>query len=315
MKKRIITGSLILIVEALFIISRLYTAYAFDMFVGLLAIVGSVEVCRVMERKRLFVNIPIVSCFTAVIYVALLLGIKQDRDWHFYLLYFIIAILALFVINFLIAVIFKGPTERERDRYGVRVSNAKYGLQRGMNSSFVMVYPAILFASMFVISHFFEFYFVNSWNFANTNLIVVFFLVLLFIVTIFTDTFALVFGMLIGGPKLCPRISPKKTISGAVGGFVFGTLGGLLTYFLFSFNKVFKEGISLFGIKWWNILIVSLICAIVCQVGDLIASALKRSARVKDYGTIFPGHGGVMDRVDGLICNSLVVAISMFIIM
>ena len=240
MKKRIITGSLILIVEALFILSRLYTAYAFDMFVGLLAIVGCVEVCRVMERKRLFVNIPIVSCFTATVYVALIIGTKLDRDWYYYLIYFIAIIVALFVINYLIAVIFKGATERERDRYGVRASNSTYGLQRGMNSSFVMIYPALLFASLFVISHFFDFYFVDSWGFDYTNLIVVFFIVLLFVTTICTDTFALVFGMLIGGPKLCPKISPKKTISGAVGGFVFGSLGGVLTYFLFKTNKLEK---------------------------------------------------------------------------
>ena len=77
MKKRILTGSLILLIYTLFICSRLYTAYAFDVFVGLIAIVGSVEVCRAMERKRMFVNIPIVSCFTAIIYVAMILGIKN----------------------------------------------------------------------------------------------------------------------------------------------------------------------------------------------------------------------------------------------
>ena len=54
--------------------------------------------------------------------------------------------------------------------------------------------------------------------------------------------------------------------------------------------------------------------SIIGQVGDIIASALKRSARVKDYGTIFPGHGGVMDRVDGLIFNGLILLVGMFIL-
>ena len=58
-----------------------------------------------------------------------------------------------------------------------------------------------------------------------------------------------------------------------------------------------------------------MVCAIVCQIGDIIASAIKRSAKIKDYGTLFPGHGGVMDRVDGLICNGLVILISMFMIL
>ena len=129
-----------------------------------------------------------------------------------------------------------------------------------------------------------------------------------------TDTFALVWGMLLGGPKLCPKISPKKTISGAIGGLIFGALGGLLVYYLFISNTVFKEAINVFDFEAWKFLIIATITSITGQIGDLVASALKRSARVKDYGTLFPGHGGVMDRVDGLIVNSVVVLISMFIL-
>ena len=92
MKKRILTGSLILLIYTLCILSRLYTWYVFDLFIGLIAIVGSVEVCRAMERKRMFVNIPLVSCFTALIYIAMLIGIKNDRNWDYYLIYFIIII-------------------------------------------------------------------------------------------------------------------------------------------------------------------------------------------------------------------------------
>ena len=142
-----------------------------------------------------------------------------------------------------------------------------------------------------------------------------FLLSFVFAVTMLTDTFALVVGMLCKGPKLCPLISPNKTISGAVGGFVFGSLGGLLVYYLFSLNTIFSEAITLFGLSWWKILIVAMITSIIGQIGDLIASALKRSARVKDYGTIFPGHGGVMDRVDGLIFNATTILICMIIIL
>ena len=128
------------------------------------------------------------------------------------------------------------------------------------------------------------------------------------------DAGAYFVGVKYGNHKLCPKISPKKTISGAIGGFVFGACSGIVVYFLFLNNSIFNEAVSVFDIKWWHIFIVSIVCAIVCQIGDLIASMLKRSARVKDYGTLFPGHGGVMDRVDGLIFNALVVLISMFIL-
>ena len=314
MKKRILTGALMLLVVALFLVSRVYTVYAFDLLIGLLAIVGCVEVSRVLERRRVFTTIIFIGCFPVILYIALILGIHFERDWQYLLLYFIVILIGLFVINFLYTVCFKGHTDREKDKYGVFSSNSKYAFQKAMNSTFVMIYPAILFCCLFFINNFFELSFVDKLTMTNTNIIVVFFLVLLFAVTMMTDTFALVCGMLIGGPKLCPKISPKKTISGAIGGFVFGACSGIVVYFLFLNNSIFNEAVSVFDIKWWHIFIVSIVCAIVCQIGDLIASMLKRSARVKDYGTLFPGHGGVMDRVDGLIFNALVVLISMFIL-
>jgi phosphatidate cytidylyltransferase len=130
-----------------------------------------------------------------------------------------------------------------------------------------------------------------------------------------TDSMALVVGMTFKGPKLCPLISPNKTISGAVGGLVFGSLGGLLTYYLFSLNSVFKGMISFLDINPLVFLLIGAIVSAIGQVGDIVASALKRSARVKDYGTIFPGHGGVMDRVDGLVFNALAVLVCMFILL
>lgn len=314
MKKRILTGSLILLVAAIFLITRVYTPYAFDVFAGLLAIMGCVEVARVLERKRMFTNIIFVGSFPAILYVAMQLGIILERDWMYFALYFIIVIFALFIINFLYTFLCTGITQKEKDKYGVFDKDSVYAVKKSMNSSFIMVYPALLFASLFVVNHFFDFAFAPEVTF-NTNIVVVFFLVFIFAVTMLTDTFALVVGMLCKGPKLCPLISPNKTISGAIGGFVFGSLGGLLVYYLFSLNNIFSEAIVLFDLNWWKILLVAGITSIIGQIGDLVASALKRSARVKDYGTIFPGHGGVMDRVDGLIFNSFVVLISMFILL
>ncbi|MBE5738355.1 MAG: hypothetical protein E7354_01295 [Clostridiales bacterium] len=314
MKKRIITGGIILLVEALFIASRYFTPYAMDLLIGLIAIVGCVEVARVLEKKRMFTSIAFIGSFPPIVYIAMQIGIMNDREWIHYLLYFIIIILALFLINFLSTIIAKEATEKQKDRYGVFASNQTFAFQKSMNSTFVMVYPLILFCSLFVINHFFYFAFVDATGLGNTNILVVFFLTFTFVVTMMTDTFALITGMLIGGPKLAPKISPKKTISGAVGGFVFGSASSMLVYFLFSLNSVFSEAMNLLGLNIWTFLIIGMICAIITQCGDLIASLLKRSARVKDYGTLFPGHGGVMDRVDGLIFSSFVVLVSMFIL-
>lgn len=314
MKKRIITGAIILLVEALFIASRLVTPYAMDLFIGLLAIVGCVEVARVLERKRMFTSIAFIGSFPPIMYIAMEIGIINKSEWYHYLLYFLVIILALFLINFLVTICCKGTTEKEKDKYGVFVDNQTYAFQKSMNSTFVMIYPLLLFCSLFVINHFFEFAFIDTTDLENINLLVVFFMTFTFVVTMMTDTFALVVGMLIGGPKLAPHISPNKTIAGAIGGFVFGSASSVLVYFLFSLNSVFHSAMDTLGLSIWTFLVIGMICAIITQCGDLIASWLKRSARVKDYGSLFPGHGGVMDRVDGLIFSAFTVLVSMFIL-
>lgn len=318
MKKRLMTGSVILLVYALVLVSARYTPYVFDLFIGALAIMGAVEVSRVLERKKLYTNIVFIGCFPAILYIAMQVGIINKRGWVYFLGYFIAVILILFLINFLYTIIFRKITRREKIRYGineVEVTNTKYAFSKCMNSTFVMIYPVLLFVSFFAINHFFDFAFVNSVGLADTNLIVLFFLVFIFVVTMLTDSMAMVVGSTLKGPKLCPIISPNKTVSGAVGGFVFGALSGLLTYYLFTLNTVFKDMFSYLDISWWKILVVGGVVSIVGQIGDIVASALKRSARVKDYGTIFPGHGGVMDRVDGLIFNAFTVLICMFILL
>lgn len=314
MKQRIITGGAILAVEAIFIASRLATPYAMDLFIGLLAIMGCVEVARVLERKRMFTNILIIGSFPAIMYIAMEIGIISEASTLRYIVYFLVIIFALFLINFCSTLIFKSATEKEKDKYGVFVSDSKYGFQKAMNSTFVMIYPLLLFCSLFVMNHFFEFSFIDASELGDTTIIVIFLLVFTFVVTMMTDTFALLVGMTIKGPKLAPHISPNKTISGAVGGFVFGSASAMLVYYLFTLNTVFSDAMEILGLNIWTFLIIGMACSFICQCGDLVASALKRSARVKDYGTIFPGHGGVMDRVDGLIFSAFVVLVSMFIL-
>ncbi len=120
--------------------------------------------------------------------------------------------------------------------------------------------------------------------------------------TVFTDMGAYNFGLLLGKHKLCPTISPKKTIEGSIGGSLTGMVVGS------AFLIICEEcmGFKLFMIEnlFLRILAVasvSLLLTIIAQFGDLVASKLKREYEIKDYGFIFPGHGGVMDRFDSLI--------------
>ena len=113
---------------------------------------------------------------------------------------------------------------------------------------------------------------------------------------IFSDIGGYVVGKLFGGPKLT-SISPNKTISGAVGSIIFSILGTSL--FILFLNKIDKNFIIFefsLAICTWQ-----LCMSIICQLGDLLVSYLKRKARVKDTGNLLPGHGGILDRVDGII--------------
>jgi phosphatidate cytidylyltransferase len=114
------------------------------------------------------------------------------------------------------------------------------------------------------------------------------------LIVILTDTGAYFAGRAIGGPKLWPKLSPNKTWAGLGGGMAAALLGGAIVGFAFGLPAV----------TLW----LGAPLAVVAQAGDLYESALKRKAGVKDSGRVLPGHGGVLDRIDGLIPVASLVA-------
>jgi phosphatidate cytidylyltransferase len=118
-------------------------------------------------------------------------------------------------------------------------------------------------------------------------------IVFLFTVVWTTDSLAYVFGRLIGGRKLAPSISPGKTWSGALGGALAAVIIGGAVGRLMGIEAGFALAVA------------ALVLSAVSQMGDLFESAIKRRFGVKDSGRLIPGHGGVMDRVDGLVAAAL----------
>ena len=116
------------------------------------------------------------------------------------------------------------------------------------------------------------------------------FFIFILSICFFSDIGGYIIGKLIGGKKLT-IISPNKTISGSIGSFSFSIFPLLLFYNYNQYEYFFST----------NNLLFCLIISLVCQLGDLFISYLKRKAKIKDTGFILPGHGGVLDRVDGII--------------
>ena len=105
-----------------------------------------------------------------------------------------------------------------------------------------------------------------------------------------SDIGGYIFGKIIGGKKLI-KISPNKTVSGSIGSFIFS----ILPIFIFNFQNYINFALSLKNILF------CLTVSLSCQIGDLIISYFKRLNKVKDTGAILPGHGGLLDRIDGII--------------
>lgn len=119
-----------------------------------------------------------------------------------------------------------------------------------------------------------------------------------------TDTFAYFTGRFFGRHRLNPVISPKKTVEGSIGGIVFC----MISFAVFGIVMHFA-GRWGFRVNYWMLLLAGLLASVVSQVGDLITSLIKREHGVKDYGKIFPGHGGVLDRFDSVLAISPVLLI------
>ena len=314
MKKRLITSVFFTLALIVLFFSRLLTLYVFDLAIGALAVMACVEIARVMERSKKYTHIPIAGSIPAVMYIAFIVLKENALTWHYYIVALLGIMILYFMVVFLLTLILKKNTKEEMDKYGLKdVKPSIYAYEKSFNSLFLIFYPSVLFMSIIALNHLGELP-VTAGLTVKTDSLVLFVLLLTFAVTIITDTMAYLVGSTLRGPKLCPRISPNKTISGAVGGLFGGVVGALVLYLIFTTNESFMTAFGAINAGVWHIVLLGVLGSLISQFGDLFASALKRHARVKDYGTIFPGHGGVMDRVDGLIFNAFLVLIVMLII-
>lgn len=163
-----------------------------------------------------------------------------------------------------------------------------------------IVYPAVLL--LFILA-------INGFS-GEKGLIA---LILLFVISPCADVFAYLTGMTYNkirkgkAKKLCPVLSPKKTVAGALGGVLGGAAGGLIVYFIF---KETANAIIGFMPAAIYFALIGVFGSVLTEIGDLFESGIKRKVGIKDMGKIMPGHGGVMDRIDGTLFCAVLVCLS-----
>lgn len=125
-----------------------------------------------------------------------------------------------------------------------------------------------------------------------------YFVWMIFISSWISDTCAYCVGVLFGRHKLAPVLSPKKSVEGSLGGILGSVIVGALFGYFIGERAITHQSVT------WIFALIGGVGSIVSQIGDLAASAIKRNYEIKDYGTLIPGHGGIMDRFDSVIVTA-----------
>lgn len=282
MKTRTLTG---LLVGAVYIIvillALMVNKVIFDVFVLLLMLVGAFEVSKAIKTKFGTPILPILLANIILGYLAFFLVHNflgsQSGGVSAYFGVVTVMIIACFIYNW---------------------ASKKTNMRNIFATIFVILYPITLLI------------YTLGLNYIGNDAAGIDYyrasILLLFLISTFSDSGAYLIGSTFKGPKLCPSISPNKTVSGAVGGILGGILASSIVLCFSTFGILSVPMLSTRTI--YNIvhfLIIGAVGSVFVQIGDLIASYFKRQCGVKDFGTILPGHGGIMDRIDGMMMLSV----------
>lgn len=270
MKNRLITSIAIIVLGLLLVVFSSYIVY--PIVLAVISVIALFEILRVMKsHKEWAISIP-AFIFTPVFPI---LAYFIKGEWTVYYLLILAAYLFVYMMWLMGVSVFS------------RGSIAFYRI----SEVFVAVtYVTVAFSSLSLL------------RYLNKD-VGVFSVILVFVIAWISDVFAFFTGSLIGKHKLIPEVSPKKTVEGAIGGVVFATVAclvyGLIIDLIMTDIRVNYILLAVFG----------LVLSVVSQLGDLVASLIKREYGAKDYGTIFPGHGGIMDRFDSPIAVAAIMLI------
>ncbi len=262
MLKRTITGAALVAFTVAFFFLREIDVRFFLIYIAAISLLGSFEINKALKDKTCLLQKFV--CFAAVLAANVLNVFFGLNGMLVCYLCFAAVLFFLFVFK----------------HSDITLESLAYSL-------FALIYPAMLLIPLTLMN--------------ALGKVSFFALVLTFIISPCADVFAYLAGITFKGKKLCPAISPNKTISGAIGGLIGGIGGSIAVYAILKNSFTYHLNTN----PYVYFAIVGLIAALLTELGDLAESAIKRSLDIKDSGKIFPGHGGMLDRVDGLIFASV----------
>lgn len=288
--KRTLTGLLILIVTVGFVLLRQFSELIFDVFI-IVILYGSIyEMIKAYKANNKKVDQVLLYLYPIAL-VAFSIITREN-----YQFYSILGLVLLFVLYLIILVFEDAAILAERRKSVVSENKKDIKLFETTKNTFkIIAYPILPLSTMLFLNHL-------NYDLGYMGII------LIFAIAMLTDTCAFLFGMAFGKHKLIPEVSPNKSIEGAIGGLFGGIVGALACFFVFYYTPWFNiQEIASFGVLISIFIGLGIVGSILTQMGDLIESAFKRQAGVKDLGHIFPGHGGFMDRVDGQMFVSVLI--------
>ena len=322
-QKRLLTSVAIIAVLALFLGLQTLTPWVFDILVFALCIAAISDIVTAKKLPSKGVRGYYMYFYAFFAYIAFVLCFVNSVAFWIYILLEILILAVFCLYVFLLNYMDKDFNKKAQLK---KQKLARACLGTSWEFLKVAVYPALLILSLVPINH------MGSWasvTLPESGVVVdvpmlgLFGLLLVLVVSTFTDTFAYIVGCFFikrvpNSRKLCPKITPKKTVVGAVAGLFGGIIGAMLVVLICSSNTALREFLTnKIGFSFVTQLVfctIGLVGSIATQAGDLYASWLKRKNNAKDFGKYLPGHGGAMDRLDGISFNALFIFLVMIIL-